>query len=102
VQQLLRDEAFRTPSLLSHKHRHPYVVDIPRSLYEPVDIELPFLNLPGEFDAGNDDGGVVKALESQHWSDPAFDPAGILFNNVVEIAVVPGLVPGLNIEIKRP
>jgi hypothetical protein len=65
VQQLLGDEAFRTPSPLSYKHHHPQVVDIPRSLYEPVDVELPFLNLPGELDAGNDDGGVVESFKTR-------------------------------------
>jgi hypothetical protein len=45
VQQLLGDEAFRTPSPLSHKHRHPHVMDIPRSSTKTVDVELAFLDL---------------------------------------------------------
>ena len=85
VQQLLGDEAFRTPSPLSHQHRHPYVVDIPRSLHEPVDVELPFLNLPGKLDTGNDNGGVVETFKTQHRPCAALNATVVLFDDVVQV-----------------
>src|SRR5919106_6620041 len=85
VQQLLGDEAFRTPSPLSHKHRHPQVMDIPHSLHEPMDVELPFLNLPGEFDTGNDNGGVVETFKTQHRPRAALNATVVLFDDVVQV-----------------
>src|ERR671918_684552 len=70
---------------LSHKHRHPHVVDIPRSLHEPVDVELPFLNLPGKLDAGNDDGGVVETFKTQHRPHAALNATVVLFDDVVQV-----------------
>ena len=46
--------------------------------------------------AGQDPPGVEEALETKHWSNAAFYPPVILFDNVVQVGTVSnldGIVP---------
>jgi hypothetical protein len=46
-------------------------------------LNCPFLNIPREFDAGNDDGGMAKALETQHGARATLDTSVVLFDDII-------------------
>ena len=49
-------------------------------------LNCPLLNLPREFDAGNDDGGMAKALETQHGARATLDTSVVLFDDIIEVS----------------
>ena len=41
----------------------------------------------GEFNAGEDNSGMVKAFEAEHWPYPLFHPPVILFDEIVQVGI---------------
>ena len=48
-------------------------------------IELTFYDLLDQLHTGHDAPGVEEALEAEHWTNAAFYPPMILFDNIVQV-----------------
>src|SRR5208282_5980284 len=53
--------------------------------------KLAFDDLVNEFNAAQNTPGVEEALETKHWSHPAFYPPVILFDDVVQVGTISNL-----------
>jgi hypothetical protein len=77
------------PEISDTENRCPNLGNSSWSTGQLSDLELMLLNLLRKLNSGDRHSSSIESLESEHGADPLFNPAMVLFDDIVQVSAGP-------------